>query len=652
MPKEIDIETHLKHLTSLVTLESEYEISTTQTEIAHLSPISLQRRGVALLALRVSGTRTGLGGKLVVDFEGSNDEPLPAHSIRTGDVVGLVQWRRGDGAGGDKSNKGKAKKDKGGEEDTEALTGVVGVVEERRITVIINQKDNDVDLTGRAWRINKLANDVSYKRMQDALKFLQSLASKPLTSPFLEATFGRRSPTYADITSDLQFYNDNLNDSQKSAVVKAVTANEVALVHGPPGTGKTETVVEIIRQLVKDQKRVLVCGPPNISVDNIVERLAPSKINLVRIGHPARVLPSVMAHTLDIVLKHSDAAALVADIRQEMDANLKTIAKSKSKADKHKAWLSNRELRKDLRQREKGAVKAVLDSADVILCTLNGAGSKNVRFAKAFDVVVIDEATQALEPEAWIAALLAPKVIFAGDHQQLPPTVKCPAALKKGLETTLFDRILKAHGSTVKTLLTTQYRMHDTINTWSSQTMYEGKLLSHDSVKTRLLKDLTNVSCIDETSFPLVLVDTVGCEEWCYERVLDNEEVTGSQKGGLEGNSRYNDGEAKIVEGYVRTLVGAGVQPADIAVITPYNGQKDVIRQRVKPIFPEVEIGSVDGFQGREKEAIILSLVRSNSEGSVGFLADARRMNVAITRARRHVCLICDSETIERVAEH
>ncbi|KNC98786.1 uncharacterized protein SPPG_05763 [Spizellomyces punctatus DAOM BR117] len=610
--------THISRLADLITLERDHEISSTQAQLAQLTPSALQKRGLCLLGLRITGSRTGLGGKLLVDFEGPQ-EALPAHLFRVGDVVGVCEYVKS----------GRKEKEESGED----VVGVVFRVEEGRICVAIKE-DRPGGLEGRVWRINKLANNVTYKRMEDALKALQDTISTPRSTALHQVLLGQRSPTFAESVNVIDFFNDRLNESQKEAVRFAQSANEIALVHGPPGTGKTETVVEIVRQFVKDGKRVLVCGPSNISVDNIVERLSSARLPMVRIGHPARVLPTVLDSTLDIQLRNSDAAGLVSDIRKEIDANLKQMSKTRNKGEKKAMWQQNRDLRKELKQREKNALRNLIDTAKIVLCTLNGAGSKNVRKAKPFDVVVVDEATQALEAETWIALLLAPKAILAGDHKQLPPTVKSPKAVKNGLEKTLFDRLLEIHGDSIKRLLNTQYRMHDSIMQWSSSAMYSNLLQSHPSVRTRVLSDLSHVESTEDTRSPLVFIDTAGCDMW--ESVAE------------DGETRYNEGEARIVDAYVASLVRSGVRAEEIAVITPYNGQVDLIRTLLKSKYVGMEVGSVDGFQGREKEAIILSLVRSNGEGQVGFLSEERRLNVAITRAKRHVCLVGDSETVER----
>ncbi|KAI9007107.1 P-loop containing nucleoside triphosphate hydrolase protein [Gaertneriomyces semiglobifer] len=624
---EVDLRDHVEHLKQLLKLERDFEIATVGKLLDQLTPTVLQKRGLCLLGLRVTGSRTGLGGKTLLDFETGHEgfNPLPAHQIRVGDVVGLEEWSRS----------GKARKSESIKDGQEVLKGnlhgVVTRLAECRITIAIKDEPPQ-GFEERGWRINKLANDVSYDRMDMALKELESRITSSSTS-LVNVLMGASVPQVAAYPA-VKFFDDTLNASQKEAVKFCLATKEIGLIHGPPGTGKTHTVVELIRQLVKEGQRVLVCGPSNISVDNIVERLAPSKIQLARVGHPARVLPTVYDCTLDVQLRNGDAAKLILDIRKEMDSNLKSIAKSKFKSERRALWQENRELRKELRQRERGAVRNLLDSCRVVLTTLAGAGGKDIRYDTKFDIVVIDEATQSLEPETWIALLLAPKAILAGDHKQLPPTVKSPSAVSMGLERTIFDRLLDMYGDKVKRMLDTQYRMHQSIMDWSSKAMYDGKLRAFEAVRTRLLCELPGVRSTDETRVPLMMVDTAGCDLF---------------EGATEDNdSKYNEGEAELVCRYLSLLCDAGLKPEDIGVITPYNGQVDLIRGRIKEIRPGLEVGSVDGFQGREKEAIVISLVRSNSEGDVGFLTESRRLNVAITRAKRHVCLICDSETIER----
>lgn len=394
--------------------------------------------------------------------------------------------------------------------------------------------------------------------------------------------------------------------------------------------------------MVERKLRVLVCGPSNISVDNIVERLAPHKIPMIRLGHPARLLPSVLNHSLDVLTQTSDAAEIVRDVRKDMDSKQASIKKTRNGRERRAIYGEIKELRKEFRAREKQCVTTLVAGSKVVLATLHGAGGFQLR-QEQFDVVIIDEASQALEAQCWIPLLSAKKVVLAGDHLQLPPTIKSSNtkskpekgksdsqkakkdSLSTSLEVTQFDRLLKLHGSSIKRMLTVQYRMHEKIMRFPSDEMYEGKLEAGDAVKARLLKDLPyEVQDTDDTREPLVFYDTQGGD---FPEKAEDDGADKKSKGAIMSDSKSNEMEAAIVRMHVKNLIVAGVQPDDIAIVTPYNAQLALLSHDLKERFPGIELGSVDGFQGREKEAVIVSLVRSNPEHEVGFLAEKRRLN-------------------------
>ena len=292
-----------------------------------------------------------------------------------------------------------------------------------------------------------------------------------------------------------------------------------------------------------------------------------------------------------------------------------------------------KELRKEIRTRERKVVGQVVAGCNVVLATNVGAASARKLSDEVFDLVVIDEAAQAIEASCWLPILYGRRLVLAGDHYQLPPTVKSDAA--KDLSVTLFDRVSKLHPSLVR-MLDVQYRSNHAIMDFSSKEFYGSKLRSHDSVRERKLILPGATETDDPFTATLIMVDTSGYD--LHERVEDDEDAS--------NGSKLNEGEAEIVEEHVKALVDRGLQPSEIAVITPYNGQVHLLRSKMLDTYSTLEIRSVDGFQGREKEVVVLSLVRSNDKGEIGFLADARRLNVAITRARSQVCLICDSSTL------
>lgn len=517
----------------------------------------------------------------------------------------------------------------------------------------------------------KLANDITFKRLQHTMSTLQKMQTSE-HSTLTQVLFGLASPTLPtsshDLPADIEWHDASMNDSQKDAIRFALAAREVALIHGPPGTGKTHTLIELILQLLDRDQRILVCGPSNISVDNIVERLSHYKVPMVRLGHPARLLPSVLNHSLEVLTKTSDAAAIVADIRSDMDAKQSSIRKTRNGGERRAIYGEMKELRKEYRQREQRVVGDLLRTSTVVLSTLHGAGGFHLKNER-FDVVLVDEASQALEAQCWIPVLSsgAPKLVLAGDHLQLPPTIKSlnmketkkhkkvstnakveevtadlramkangssdKTVEKSGkskqdpvtLETTLFDRLLVLHGQKIKRMLNTQYRMHEKIMAFPSSALYNGELVAAETVKLRLLKDLPyEVEDTEDTREPLVFWDTQGGV--FPEKAEDESSPKG--KSSLLAESKVNENEASLVRLHVSKLISAGVKAEDIAIVTPYNGQLALLAQTLKSEYPGLELGSVDGFQGREKEAVVVSLVRSNAEHEVGFLGEKRRLN-------------------------
>ncbi|OCK84972.1 P-loop containing nucleoside triphosphate hydrolase protein [Lepidopterella palustris CBS 459.81] len=671
----VDIPAFASHQLLLLDAELQSELSETSLLVSSSTPSTLSRAGLAILNLQISSQRTGLGGKTVLELaldpavagsrKGGAD--IPEHGIKVGDIVGVQEQPVGSAR----------RKEKAGLRER-GVEGVVGRVGRDRLEVVLGKDPEGEELGGlgtggRLWMMNQTMSN------------LKALPESAYT-PFIRVLFGLTMPTPLPVPlpTPLTWLDPTLNPSQKDAIRFALASREIALIHGPPGTGKTHTLIELILQLLSQNLRILVCGPSNISVDNIVERLAPHKVPMIRLGHPARLLPSVLSHSLDILTRTSDAAAIVQDIRREMDAKQASIRKARNGRERRVVYGELRELRKEFRIRERGCVEGLIRGSRVVLATLHGAGGFHLK-GQEFDVVVVDEASQALEAQCWVPLMWvkAGKLVLAGDHLQLPPTIKSlntkevkkaekekktdkktkarddgEGETEKGekskdvnksttLETTLFDRLLDLHGPSIKRMLTTQYRMHEKIMRFPSDELYESKLVAADAVKARLLKDMPyEVSDTEDTKEPVVFWDTQGGD--FPEKTEDEEIGKKAGKGMSLGESKSNELEAALVKLHVSNLVEAGLKPEDIAVVTPYNAQLAILSQLVKEDYPEIELGSVDGFQGREKEAVIVSLVRSNPEHDVGFLGEKRRLNVAMTRPKRHLCVIGDSETVGR----
>jgi ATP-dependent RNA/DNA helicase IGHMBP2 len=593
----------------LLRLERDAEIKESRRLRETLSPAELERLGVSLSRLRVGDVLFGLGGRTLLALEPSRGGELPAHRFEPGDIVAL-------------SESGASKR------ADPAPTGVVYRVGERRITIALDE-DPEEDFA-EPLRLLRVANDVTYRRLESALESLRAYERGP-ASRLRDLCFGLRDPRAPEPPPDWTPLDAALDASQREAVALALGAQDLALVHGPPGTGKTTTLVETIRQAVRRRERVLACAPSNIAVDNLVERLAGRGVRVARLGHPARFLPAVEEHSLDALLERAEGTRLAQGVRRDIEQALRRVRRSGDRAERRRLKDELTRLRGELRDLEDRALRDVLASTEVVLATNVGAASR-VLDRLDFDLVVIDEAAQALEASSWIPLLKGRRAVLAGDNLQLPPTVRSREAERGGLAVTLFDRLMGRFGESCSRLLSTQYRMHEAIMRWPSEELYGGRLVAHASVRAHRLADLPGVEDVELTRAPLVFIDTAGCD---FEEAVDE-----------RGESRSNEGEARLVERHVRALAAAGVPPAAIAVITPYNAQVELLRRRLGAELPGLEIDSVDGFQGREKEAVVISWVRSNPRREVGFLADDRRSNVAVTRARRHLALIGDSATI------
>lgn len=623
----MDLDAFVEKQLELLELERNEEVEQNAKAQEIFTLKELENKGLCITRVSLDSCYTGLYGRRIGKFRAwKRGAALPANKFSSGDIAGVV-------LASDPARE-------------IVCSGVVTNVGHAIISIAFDGGGGDslpAD-DGRPFHLFKLANDVTYRRLKKTLDKLRK-DREVRFSPLVGLLFGDRRPsdplpTSSPAEKTWKFFNEQLDDSQQDAVKFALKQRELCIIHGPPGTGKTTTVVEIILQLVHCGCKVLACAPSNIAVDNLVERLVAHKgaVKLVRLGHPARALPEVQRHSLDAILARLDDSAIMDDIRRELDALQQSSAKKgKVKDARRDTGSRRRELQKELRQREWKAIEQTLRRADVVLSTLPTAsdeGPLKCLPRDYFNAAVVDECSQALETACWMALLRAPKCILAGDHLQLPPTIVSKRAAEEGLSVTLMERLLKLHGDAIKKMLSVQYRMHAQIMQWPSDKLYDGKLAAHDTVAQHLLKDLPGVEDNEVTSIPLLLIDTAGCD------MLELNTADEDSKG--------NEGEADLVSLHVERLISSGVKAADIAVISPYNLQVELLRLRMAHKHDGLEIRSVDGFQGREKEAVVMSFVRSNTDGVVGFLAEDRRINVAITRARRHLAVVCDGATISK----
>ncbi len=487
--------------------------------------------------------------------------------------------------------------------------------------------------------VDLLFDDNSYDEMTTALKTASSLGEKEEGSRLIKIVTGEKSPTFNVAIPEVPV--PKLNAFQLAAVQKILSANELAIVHGPPGTGKTTTLVQAIKALInQDHKQVLVVAPSNTAVDLLSEKLSEEGLNVLRVGNPARVSERLMSLTLD--------SKIAAHARMKEMKNLKKQANDfrnmahkykrnfgKAERDQRKALFDEaHKIMKEVSNTEQYIIDDLIAKAQVITATLVGSNHYTVKKLK-YHTVVMDEAGQALEPAAWIPILKAQKLILAGDHFQLSPTVKSTAAAKNGLSTTLLEKCVALHPEAV-VLLEEQYRMNEVIMGYSSKVFYRNRLQAHPSVAKHVLFP---------GDLPLEFVDTAGCG---FEEKID-------------GTSSTNPDEAAFLFKHLNHLVSglkahykAGDFPT-IAVISPYKQQIHLLKEQLQHspglhIYGDkISVNTIDSFQGQERDIVYISMTRSNAIGAIGFLSDIRRMNVAMTRARKKLVVIGDSATLSQL---
>ena len=706
LPSFPPIETYIDNQKKLLNLEHDTELVQHKQLLSTLSLSELESMGLCISKLVVSTIKTGLFGKLLLTLAAKNynkkelesnpsllermNDKFSHHKFTPGDTIGLFEMSM-DNAGVLPNLTQKP-----------SIEGVLYQLKQHKIIIAINNnlEDENDNIDNKCYALILMTNEVTYKRYLNALDNLnkmnndRGLQQMKHSSFLLNVLFGNEKPDNTnpygkkiDRANEIKYKDTSINIEQKAAVNDCTKCESIYLIHGPPGTGKTKTLCEFIYQSVLKKMRILACAASNIAVDNMVERLLARGVKCCRIGHPARLLPTIINSSLDSMVYKDDHAKDLRDSKREIKNILTKITKAKDRQTKLELKRQFYSMKKELKSLERSAVMSTLNNAEVILATNSGAADKTLQKfieslpGKAFDIVVIDECAQALEVSCLIPLMHGKKAVLAGDHQQLPPTIKSKEAEEQGLNITLFDRLMKAYGDSNSQLLRVQYRMNKLIMNWSSKEVYNNKLIADQSVAEHTLADLheekeidaiKNLQEIEESkdndSVPVImLMDTAGCNM--------GENV---EEGLRDRQSKFNIGEADLVLMLIKEiklLYGNKIKNEDIGVITPYNAQVELIRKllekenmfnnvieskeinikndkgvKVNDNIRKIEVSTVDGFQGREKEIIIISMVRSNIKKNVGFLGDYRRMNVAVTRAKRYVGLICDSETVKQDA--
>ncbi|MBI5295014.1 MAG: AAA family ATPase [Chloroflexi bacterium] len=605
------IEEYFGRLARLLDLEAEAEKLEALLALEKRSPTEAEETGNSLIHLTIRAEDAGLGGRILLTFGKRNQTlPLPWTRLSAGSPVILSEEGLGHPSPG--------------------WRGIVSRLQKDNIQVAFPQAP-EPEGERPSFRLDRSTDEVSRLRQRQALDRARDARSSRLAT-LRDVLIHRQTPLFNSIAAP-DFLDQGLNESQRQAVTFALGVEDIAIIHGPPGTGKTTTLVELIRQITRVGGTVLAVAASNLGVDNLLERLLAAGENAIRLGHPARVSPELREHTLDLLVENHPDMRLARKWLQEANtlrAQASKFYHTKPQPGVREALREEaKKLREDAGNVEEQVVEGILGRAHVVCATATGLDPQ-VLGKRRFDWCVMDEASQSTEAVVWIPLQYAEKIVLAGDPFQLPPTVISAAAAAQGLNVSMMERLLEQPPVKLSRLLTTQYRMHTDIMTYSSTVFYAGSLQADPTVGAALLRDLPGVADDELTHCPVHFIDTAGAS---YDEELEP-----------DGDSHLNLMEAGLVLKKARALIASGVQAEQIAVITPYSAQVRVLREKFKTL--DIEIDSVDGFQGREKEAVIVSLVRSNREGEVGFLADTRRMNVALTRARRKLIVIGDSATI------
>ncbi len=602
----------------LIQMERQADLEYYRQKVLLRSLHERTQEGTTWYPVKLKRDYIGTGERLILELEKTTHLDQP-HAFQSGKSVSLFS-------------------NASGNPEKDHVNAVVNYVRDNVMVITLNGDELPDWMEDGLLGVDVMFDEMSYREMEYALKeVLQADGNR--VAAFRDLFLGDRASELRKETAQRPDADSELNDSQHEALKHVLQTNDVAFIHGPPGTGKTTTLVYAIYEIVQREKQVLVCAPSNAAVDLLADKLEEKGLQVLRIGHPARVTEQSLSKTLDARIATHPHYQELRDLRKKMEQVRTNAFKFKRKFGYHE-----REQRKILLQEAKllksdadalefYIINDLLQKSQVICATLVGSSHPVLR-GKKFGTAFIDEAAQALEPATWIPLLRCERVILAGDHFQLPPTIKSAEAARQGLSRTLFEKGIEKHAKR-SFMLTVQYRMHEDIMAFPSRYFYENRLSAHESVRSHTLPVSTQ---------PVEFIDTAGCG---FEEIQDPETL-----------SRYNPEEAQLVIRVVEDLIneiGLGQWSQSgfsMAIITPYRSQVDELKKLeeassvIEPIRKKISIDTVDAFQGQERDIIVISFVRSNNTGEVGFLSDIRRTNVAMTRARKKLILIGDSATL------
>ncbi|MDY0907327.1 AAA domain-containing protein [Pedobacter sp. CFBP9032] len=607
---------YFKNLQELLDIEREEDLQSYLKLTTNTSAADRRTLGLTWYPIAIRNTEIGKGDYLSIELERTTHQDF-SHQFRFGSAVVLF------------SNH---------DPKVDKLEGIITHQSFSKMKVSLRIDELPDWAKDGKLGVDLLFDNNSYDEMQQALKQAINLLDQSPQNKLINILTDKEKPSFQQVE---QFVIPNqLNESQQHAVSKILAADHLAIIHGPPGTGKTTTIVQAIKSLLKHHnQKILVVAPSNTAVDLLTEKLVIEGLNVIRVGNPARVSEKLLSATLDHQMADHPEMKTIKALKKQANEYKNMAHKykrsfGKAERDQRKALFDEaHKIGREVEKTESYIMDNLFNKAQIITATLVGTNHHTVRNLK-YHTVVIDEAGQALEPACWIPILKAQKVILAGDHFQLSPTIKSTKASQNGLSNTLLEKLVALHPESV-VLLNEQYRMNKDIMGYSSKVFYDNKLIAHHSVADRLLFD------DDE---PINFIDTAGCS---YDEKL-------------EGTSTTNPEEAAFLIRHLVSLV-TKLEPiyvlADfptVAIISPYKQQIQILKSLVLQdelllkYQNKITVNTIDSFQGQERDVVFISLTRSNMDGNIGFLADTRRMNVAMTRAKKKLVVIGDSSTLSK----
>ena len=607
----------LKGLKQLLKIEREEDYRLYKEQFLRVNLDQRKKNGVTWYPIKINSEELGSGDLMHLEIERTTQIDKP-HQFSSGKNVSLF------------SNK---------QDEVLEITGTIKSVSKNSLKLIIHSDELPDWCYDGKLGINIQFDDNSYNEMQLALDVVVN-ANNNRIAELREMIEGTLPISFQKINNDVII--PQLNLSQNKAVRHVLSVNDIGVVHGPPGTGKTTSLVQAIRLTLQTENQILVCAPTNSAVDLITEKLIELGIDVLRMGHPARISDELQKSSIDGKISSSPYYKDIKNLRRNAEEYFRMAGKYKRVFGKEDAqqrtafYTEAKNCIKEARLLEDFIVDELFKTTQVICCTPVTSTHRGLA-KKRFDTLFFDEASQALEPMVWIPLLKCKRLILCGDHFQLPPVVKSIEAKKGGLDQTLLDRCIKFKDAV--SLLTRQYRMNTAIMGFSNNFFYNNELIADETVSAQVLLNDENSMLSRSIEF----IDTAGCN---FDEIQNPETL-----------SYFNPKEGDILFKHLQQLlIEYGQQellpPISIGIISPYKEQREWLKDNIvevefdKTKLESLSVKTIDGFQGEERDVIYISLVRSNEKHEIGFLNDLRRMNVAITRAKKKLVVIGDSSTI------